>query len=460
MRYDATMPRYHFSGIAGQGMNPLAQLMRAWGHDVQGSDRAFDLGKHQELASKLRSQGIALKPQDGSAITSGLNRFIFSTAVEADTPEIRAAKSLGIELVPRPQLLAEVVNAGQPGVAIAGTSGKSTVVGMLAWILRESARPTTVLGGASLAGEGISGCFAVGSQHAAVIAEACESDGTLIGYRPGLGLIHNITRDHAEVAVLHRQFDVFAQQAKRLYVNSACPEALAAAVGHPDVVRYGTGDQAAIPLEVIAIGPRRCQGVIGLPQGDLLLDLPQPGAHTLDNACAATAIALELGLAPMAIASALRTFPGVARRFQDLGVTDSGMRIIDDFAHNAEKIKAAILAAQAGCDRLVAVWQPHGFGPARFMREELKALLPAILRPQDRFCYSGIYYAGGTAVRDISSQDLASDLPESVRCGHAENHRELLAWIADTAIPGDTVMLMGARDPELPRLAQAVFDLL
>lgn len=454
------MPRYHFAGIAGQGMNPLAQLMRAWGHEVQGSDRAFDLGKHQELASKLRSQGIVLKPQDGSAIGRGLDRFVFSTAVEQDTPEICAAKTLGIELVSRPQLLAEVVNAGAPGVAISGTSGKSTVVGMLAWILRQTKTPGTVLGGASLVGEGISGCFAMGPQNAPVIAESCESDGTLVGYKPGLGLIHNLTRDHAEVDVLHRQFDTFAKQSRRLFVNSADAEALKAAAGHPDVVRYGTGADAAFPLEIIATGPRTSQGVIGLPQGDLLIEIPQPGAHTLDNACAATVIALELGIAPAAIAAALKTFPGVARRFQDLGVTDSAMRVIDDFAHNAEKIKAAILAAQAGCDRLVAVFQPHGFGPARFLRNELKELLPAILRPQDRFCYTEIYYAGGTVTRDISSRDLADDLPAALRCGFAANHRELLTWIAETAIPGDTVLLMGARDPELPRLAQAVFDLL
>ena len=119
--------RYHFSGIAGVGMNPLAQLMRSRGHAVQGSDRSFDKGKNLDVAGRLTELGIVVKPQDGSAVSPNLDRFVYSTAVEAETPEVRAARAYGIERVPRPALLAEVVDAGRPGVAIAGTSGKSTI---------------------------------------------------------------------------------------------------------------------------------------------------------------------------------------------------------------------------------------------------------------------------------------------------------------------------------------------
>ncbi len=453
--------RYHFSGIAGAGMNPLAQLMRAWGHQVQGSDRSIDQGKHPELVARFTAHGIRLFPQDGTAIVPGLARFVYSTAVEQDTPEIRAAKKLGIELVPRPTLLAEVVNAGGPGIAIAGTSGKSTVTGMITWILRRAGLPATILAGAPLAGDGVGGGFAVGIQGGVVVAEACESDGTLIGYHPGIGLIHNISRDHAEVDTLHQQFDRFAIQSRVLLVNAACAEARLAAVGHPHVRLYGQGGTAAYPLEIIAVGPTRSQGIVGVPDGrEITLDLPQPGAHNLENAAAACAVACELGVDPLVIATALREFPGVARRFEVIGTTDTGIRVVDDYAHNGEKIRAVVQAAQAGCNRLVAVFQPHGFGPARFLRPELKDLLPNLLRPQDRFCYGEIFYSGGTVAQDISSRDLAQDLPERMRCGYAANHQQLLAWTAETAIPGDTVLLMGARDPELPRLARALHDLL
>ena len=165
---------HHFSGIAGAGMNPLAQLLRARGEAVQGSDRSFDQGKNADLATRLRALGIRLVPQDGGGVTADVGRLVYSTAVEADTPEMRAARALSLPTVARPALLAEIVNAGRPGIAIAGTSGKSTVTGMLGWILRESGMPVTVLGGAALVGEGTSGCFIAGPGDGPVVAEACE----------------------------------------------------------------------------------------------------------------------------------------------------------------------------------------------------------------------------------------------------------------------------------------------
>src|SRR6185503_13153275 len=269
--------RYHFSGIAGAGMNPLARLMRARGHTVQGSDRALDQGKSGDLAE--------------------------------------AARALGIERVARPALLAEVVNAGRPGVAIAGTSGKSTITGMVTWLTREARLPATALGGAALVGEGVSGCFLAGPDAAPVAAEACESDGTLTGYAPALGVIHNISRDHGEVDALRPQFEAFARSARRLLVNAACPEAFAVgrAVGASS---YGPTRDAEARLEILSVGPDRARGVLHAPAGPVALDIPQPGAHNLENAAAAALVALTLGLAPDAIADALARFPGVARRFE------------------------------------------------------------------------------------------------------------------------------------------------
>ena len=448
--------RYHFSGIAGAGMNPLARLMRARGHAVQGSDRALDQGKSGDLAALLRGLGITLLAQDGAAVTAGLDRFVYSTAVEAETPEMRAAGALGIERVARPALLAEVVNAGRPGVAIAGTSGKSTITGMVTWLTREAGLPATALGGAALVGEGVSGCFLAGPDAAPVAAEACESDGTLTGYAPALGIIHNISRDHGEVAALRPQFEAFARNARRLLVNTACPEA--AAVGRAvGAGTYGTTNDAEARLEIQSVGPHRARGVLHAPAGRVPLDIPLPGAHTLENAAAAALVALALGLAPEAIARSLARFPGVARRFEVVGTTPSGIRVVDDYAHNGEKIRAALTTAQAGGARVVAVFQPHGYGPARFLRPELRELLTRILRPADRFCYAEVYYAGGTVVRDVTGRVLADDLPADLHCGHAADHAEVVRWVAAEARPGDTVLLMGARDPDLPRLAATVY---
>ena len=452
--------RYHFSGIAGAGMNPLAQLMCAWGHQVQGSDRSFDQGKNPELAARLRSAGVTLLPQDGSAVQGGLERFVYSAAVEQETPEVLAAKQLGIERLARPALLAEVVNAASHGIAVSGTSGKSTVTGMIAWILRTTGTPATILGGAALAGEGIAGCFAVGPQGGIVAAEACESDGTLVGYRAGIAVIHNITRDHGELDDLRRQFATFAAQGRLLLVNARCRESLALAASHPQARSYGLGGRADYPLEVLSVGPHTAEGVLGLPtwheQRELPLRLLHPGAHNLENAAAAAVVCIELGLPPQAVVEALATFPGVARRFEVVGTTDTGIRVVDDYAHNADKIRAAVQAAQAGADRVLAIFQPHGFGPARFLRPELKELLPTLLRPEDRWCYTNIFYAGGSVAQDIHSRDLARD----AAVAHADNRQELLLWLSEHAAPGDTVLLMGARDPELPNLARAIHDVL
>ena len=340
-------------------------------------------------------------------------------------------------------------------MAVAGTSGKSTVTGMLGWILRRARVPATVLGGAALVGEGVSGCFAVGPRRGPVVAEACESDGTLIGYHPGIGVILNVSRDHAEVESLRRQFATFASQCRTLLVNAASAEARA--IGAEVRARtFGRADDALFRLEVRSEGPERARGSLFSPGDTMPLDVPQPGLHNLENAAAAAAVAFTLGVAPPVVAQALRTFPGVARRFEIVGTTASGVRVVDDYAHNADKIRAALTTAQTA-GRVVAVFQPHGFGPARFLRPELAELLPRLLRPEDRFCYAEIFYAGGTVTKDLSSRDLAADLPRALDVGYAEDHAAVVRWVAAQTKPGATVLLMGARDPDLPELARALF---
>jgi UDP-N-acetylmuramate-alanine ligase len=431
--------RYHFSGIAGAGVNPLARLLRSRGQYAQGSDRSFDQGKNADVAEELRRLGITVVPQDGTAVTSSVDRFVYSTAVEEETAEMRAARAAGIPCIPRPALLADIVNTGIPGIAIAGTSGKSTITGMVAWLAREAGLASTVIGGAALVGDR-GGLLVAGPANGPVAAEACESDGTLVGYRPAIGIIHNITRDHAELPSLRAQFTKFARQCRRLFINAACPEA--AALGRA---------LGAVPYHVDD------DGVVRLPMRTLTLTVPQPGRHNLENAAAAALAALAIGVDVDTVQRLLARFPGVARRFEVVGTTARGIRVVDDYAHNGAKIAAALAAAQSESERVIAVFQPHGFGPARFLRAELCELLPRTLRPRDRFCYSEIFYGGGTITRDISSRDLAGDVPASLCCGYATDHAGVVEWVRSEARSGDTVLLMGARDPELPRLARAVY---
>jgi UDP-N-acetylmuramate--alanine ligase len=438
-------------------MSPLAALLRRRGHAVQGSDRSLDQGKNAAVAASLRALGVELYPHDGTAVTAAVDRFVHSTAVEAATPEMRAAEALRLPRQTRPALLAEIVAAGRPGVAIAGTSGKSTITGMLAWLLREGGVPATIIGGAALVGEGGGGCLVAGPADAAVVAEACESDGTLVGYHPTLGLVHNVSRDHDELPALRAQFRTFAAGCQTLFVNAASPEAFALGGSSRKTLSYGLGSEADAPLVVERVGPDRALGTLRVEGRALTLDVPQPGLHNLENAAAAALVALRLGLGMSTIEQLLARFPGVGRRFEIVGVTPTGIRVVDDYAHNADKLRAALTTAQAGADRVVAVFQPHGFGPARFLRPELRELLPRLLRPQDRFCYAEIFYAGGTVARDISGEMLADDLRVSRDCGFAPTHDAVRGWVTKEARPGDTVLVMGARDPDLPTLSRAVF---
>ena len=242
-------------------------------------------------------------------------------------------------------------------------------------------------------------------------------------------------------------------------MNAASAEALA--LGVPGkTLTYGVGPDADAPLDVERVGPDRALGTLRVEGRALTLDVPQPGLHNLENAAAAALVALRLGLAMPTVERLLARFPGVGRRFEIIGITPSGIRVVDDYAHNADKLRAAITTAQAGAERLVAVFQPHGFGPARFLRPELQELLPRVLRPQDRFCYAEIFYAGGTVARDISSEMLAGDLRGVRDCAVARDHDAVRHWAVAEARPGDTVLIMGARDPDLPALARSIFSAL
>ena len=393
----------------------------------------------KRLQGLLKSQGIRLLPQDGSAITAELDLVVHSAAVEMKTPEMQATEELQVARQSRPELLAALVNDAMPGIAISGTSGKSSVVGLITWIMRCSERPMNVLGGAALAESGRSymGCFQAGGSEDPLLAEACESDGTLIEYKPGIGVIHNITRDHDELDALKQQFAVFAQQSKLLLYNKRCAVSSELAESHPQSISYGL-ESENYALNILREGPLRAEAVIEIDGISYDVEIPQPGRYNLENACAAIAVVAQLGVDVQTAADALATFPGIARRYQVLGTTESQIRVIDDYAHNADKIQSVVSAAQLSSDRVLAIFQPHGFGPARFLQPELKQLLPQLLRPQDKWIYAPIFYAGGTVNKDFSSAILAADLVTTGQVSAVESKQELLSVLAEEARPNDT----------------------
>lgn len=450
---DAPSPdREHYVGIAGSGMSALAQYRAMAGLPTSGSDRSFDAGDLSDEAERLASLGIAIHPQDGHHV-DGAARLIASTAVEAAIPDLVAARDAKIPVVHRADVLAEHL-AGGSSVGIAGTSGKSTVTAMVFTILQAAGRdPGLITGGdlVALRERGVRGNAWRGSGP--VVAEVDESDGTLVRHAPSIGVILNLHRDHMDETEVIAQFRTFKDRTRdRVVVNDDA----ALASLRPGSLVCGFGPDS----EVRGTDLRAVAGGSSFDLGGVRVAVPIPGAHNASNALSAIAAAAALDVPVSVAAQALASYAGVKRRYERVGAAH-GVRVVDDFAHNPTKIAATLRAATSEAPRVLALFQPHGFAPARFMRAELAATIPPLLRPKDRLWIAEIHYAGGTARRDVSSRDLVEDLRKHGATADYVADRD--AWPAQVALAaraGDLVLVMGARDPGLPRLATRVVELL
>ncbi len=443
-----TPKKVHYTGVCGTGMSALAQFDALSGLTVTGSDRSADRGEAQDAVARLAAVGVKVLPQDGSGVTPDA-LVVVSTAIESDNRDAQRARELGARVVHRADYLAALAGARRT-VAVAGTSGKSTVTAMIFEILRAAGLDPSLISGAnlpSLRTRGLLGNAWLGKSDLLVI-EADESDGTLTRYRPELGVLLNVSKDHKEVAELHALFKEFRARCTR-FVVSADASGLADYETGATTFGFSRGEFRGSDLQVHARGS-------SFRAGGAAFELQVPGRYNAENALAAAAAARELGVEAAASAQALKSFSGVARRFQVVGAA-RGVEVVDDFAHNPEKVAAALGAARLRSRRVLAVFQLHGFAPARFMKEEFLDAFAKSLRPEDALYLPDIYYVGGTAAKDISSKDYAQALTaRGVRAFHRPDRGALAAELAREAREGDLVLVMGARDASLTRLAEEV----
>ncbi len=441
---------YHFVGIGGSGMSALAFYHAASGGRVSGSDRSFDHDGNAELREALIAAGIAILPQDGSGAAAGCDEVIVSTAVETDNPDLRAARERGTPLLHRSELLARFV-AARRTIAVTGTSGKSTVVAMTFAALRGAGlQPSVITGGAlvELEERGVPGNAWADPRGDLLVVEADESDGSLVRYAPWCGVVLNLQRDHKETAEVAAMFRTFRDRTAGPLI---CGEDANLDELRPDA-RFGFGPRADVRAEAVELRPDGSRFRVG----GTPFELPTPGRHDVLNALAATAAATAAGASLPEVAAALQDFRGVARRFRVLGAA-RGVTVVDDFAHNPDKLRAALSAGRLRGGRILAVFQPHGFGPTRFLRDDLVAAFADALAPADVLWLPEIFFAGGTVTRDISSADLARGVSAAGRDARfVADRADLPALIAAEARAGDLVLVMGARDPSLTGLARDV----
>ncbi|MEN9548270.1 MAG: hypothetical protein RIR12_861 [Bacteroidota bacterium] len=443
-----------FIGVAGVGMSAIAQYLKGIGKNVSGSDRFFAPGVYNEVQDKLEAANIKCFVQDGSGIGQDTDLIVVSTAIEDTVNEVKIAKELGIPIVRRSELLS-IIAQSKKTIAVGGTSGKSTTSAMLFEILEYAKLDASIISGAGLTRiikKGQIGNAKVGKGDWLVI-EADESDGSIVQYKPDIGLLLNIDKDHQDLEELMQIFTVFKSNSEKFIVNHSHP--LAQSLSQNEQQDFSTyGDKVGY----VATEFKQDGFTIEFAINAVSFTLKAMGRHNMENALAATAVAHQIGVSLQTCAAALKEYEGIYRRNQILG-NKNGVWLIDDYAHNPVKCAAAIASVQPLADKVIAWFQPHGYKPTKFLREEFVKEFAKTLRPQDELWMSEIYYAGGTAVKDISANDLINDLKQlGNNAYYEENRANFVKAIRSHLSSNCVVLLMAARDPSLAQYAKDVWD--
>lgn len=452
--------RFHFSGVGGSGMAPLAALTTALGANVTGSDRNLDRRLALHVFDSLRRAGVRLVPQDGSGVDEGLTALVHSTAVESTNPDFARAQAMGIPRVRRGSFLASIVGSKR-AIAVAGTSGKSSVTAMIAHVLVSTGLDPWFLGGGAavnLPGAGSPGGLRVGGSDWFVV-ETDESDGSVAECAAAVAVLTNLSRDHKEIDETARNFEAMLEKTREravLNVGDRVLERVRVPAGLPSLRVAVEGAAVWAPPDLVAESVRLAPDSVTFRVGGAPVRVPFPGAMTVENAILAIAAAVTAGVPLGNAASSLATFGGVRRRLERIGAA-SGVDVFDDFAHNPVKIAAA-LAALRPAGRLWVYYQPHGYGPTRFFAEQLVETFARGLRDGDRLLLAPIYDAGGTADRSIRSEDLAAPMrARGVSVDIAPTRDDAVRLVSEGARAGDRVVVMGARDDTLPTFARSLF---
>lgn len=448
-----------FVGIGGSGMMPLAMILAGQGAKVAGSDRSLDSGRLPAKFDALRALGIDLFPQDGSGIVSPDQTVIASAAVEDTVPDMVRATDLGCPRMTRAELNAALFNAAGTAIGIAGTSGKSTVTGMIAWILHALGRDPTVMNGAVMKNfvrpDAPFASALVGGGDV-YVSEVDESDGSIALYSPHIAVLNNVSLDHKSLEELRALFGDFAAKAHTTIVNVGDAEsaALAMALDRSRTVTFAVEDEADLSARNLALEAFAARFDLVTKDSALPVRLAVPGRHNVANALAAIGATVAAGIALPDAVRAIEGFTGLRRRFELVGEA-SGVAVIDDFGHNPDKIAATLDTLHAFPGRVLALFQPHGYGPLKMMRRELVEMFVNKLAPGDQLVLPDPVYQGGTVTREVTSADIVTDIAASGRdARHIPDRAAAAAHLVAEARPGDRIVIMGARDDTLSLLAR------
>ena len=441
----------HFVGIGGSGMSGIAEVLYNLGFGVSGSDLADNATTRRlaGLGMRIAAGHVAENVQDADAV-------VVSTAVQEDNPEVRAARARKVPVVPRAQMLAELMRLKQ-GIAIAGTHGKTTTTSLVASILAEGGMdPTFVIGG-RLNAAGANARLGSGDF---IVVEADESDASFLYLSPVISIVTNIDADHMETyghdfGRLKQTFVDFLQRLPFYGVAVLCADDPNVREILPQVskqiVSYGLTESANVRAENVVARNGQMQFECVRINGSISrfpVTLNLPGMHNVLNALAAIAVATELGVSDVDIIKALAEFKGVGRRFQRYGEVTlpagGSFTLIDDYGHHPVEMKATLAAARGAFPgrRLVLAFQPHRFTRTRDCFEDFTGVLSSV----DALLLSEVYAAGEAPIVAADGRSLARALRVGgkVEPVFVEDIAEMPAVILDIARDGDVVITMGA----------------
>jgi len=446
---------FHFVGIMGIGMSAIAQFL-AKDCKITGSDRALGGSSDEEI---LKSQGISLFLQDGSGISANTQAIVVSTAIENDNPDIKKAKELNIAILHRSEVLAAIVKTRR-SISVTGTSGKSSVSAMIFHILDFAGKKPSFIGGANLHSLRTKNAAiangkntpqqklignAFGGDGEFLVFEADESDGTVERYFPEISVLLNVSRDHKEVSEVISLLKTAANQSKLTIFNKDDAH-------FKDFVGKTFGFSREADYFPIRYSLSENSSSF-TTQTAATFVINFTGEHSVKNGLAALAVCKELGIDEKTIADALFTYSGIARRF-DKYPAAKNILVIDDYAHNPDKISSAISAAKMRKTPLSVVFQPHGFGPLKFMFDDLKKMFSDSIGKNDKLYLLPVFYAGGTADASVDSDKLADGLGDKNRFLFVENREKLCEILKTKLKENETVLICGARDNSLSVLAK------
>jgi len=439
-----------FCGICGSGMSALSQISLLEGNEISGSDRSFDKGENKELKEKFEKLGIKIYPQDGSGIKDDIDFLVISTAVEKTNPDIKIAEEKKIRIIHRSELLNEYAKKYKT-IAVGGTSGKSTTTAMIWHILKKKGLEPSVINGAyinSIKDDKLIGNAYLGNGDILVI-ETDESDASITKYKPYIGVLLNISKDHKDVAELKKIFSEFLKNSNIIVVNRDDENAYE--------ISFEFKNKTYFSSKNIRIKEKSIEKTVFEFENEIY-EIPLAGKHNIENAFAAAKTAEIFGINLKDSLRFLSDFKGIYRRMNIIGKC-SNITIIDDYAHNPAKIMALIKTLIENSKKFIIIYQPHGFYPTKLLKNELIETFKNI-RDDDMLIFPEIYYAGGSVNKDISSKELVDEIKKyRKKVLYFENRNEIINYILEmkNISDYDIIAISGARDNTLNDFAKEIY---